>query len=467
MRNVLLPVVLLLLLFAPAGGPLAQQVARAQGKPGAKEVEKKTTKAMENFDLLEFEEAKKELVDAVALAKKSQLDDDPALARAYLHLGIVEFAGLKNAEAAREAFAAAVAIDPAVEIGVAYRTAAMAELLRAVKQSAQRDEEESADGAGAGCSVLSGVEHTPVDQGKVGQSVPISVRVGDRVSAQRVSLFFRAAGTAQYVELRMRRGRGCTYQAAIPADAVRGDAVHYYVAALSGKQTRASKGSRTSPNIIMLAAASGGDENPLAAEVSEQAEKEEPAGEKKTMFFSLAIGTGAGYVSGTTEVVGSEVDCCVAIALLHVWPEIGYYFSRRLSLSGAFRMGFALGANVSGHATAAPAGLVRLRYALSESGLGFQVSAAAGGGIIRNTVKVEEAASDMDTDTTASGPFLAGGGIGYVMALSGVSHLVAELNALAAIPGGIDELGPCPGSGCVRPNFGVQADFNLGVLFAF
>jgi tetratricopeptide (TPR) repeat protein len=465
MRNVLLPVVLLLLLFAPAGGPLAQQVARAQGKQGAKEVDKKTAKAMENFDLLEFEEAKKGLVDAVALAKENQLDEDPVLARAYLHLGIVEFAGLKNAEAAREAFAAAVAIDPAVEIGVAYRTAAMAELLRAVKQSSQRDEEEQ--GEGAVCGVLSGVEHTPVDQGKRGQSVPISVRVGDRVSAQKVSLFYRAAGAAQYVELRMRRGRNCTYQAAIPAAVMRGDAVHYYVAALANGQTRASKGSRTSPNIIMLAAAAGED-SPVAAEVSEEAEeKEAPAGEKKSMFFSLAVGTGAGYVSGTTEVVGSEVDCCVAIALLHVWPEIGYYFSRQLSLSGAFRMGFALGANVSGHATAAPSGLLRLRYALSESGLGFQVSASAGGGIIRNTVKVEEAASDMDTDTTASGPFLAGGGIGYVMALSGVSHLVAELSALAAFPGGIDELGPCPGSGCVRPNFGIQADFNLGVLFAF
>ena len=73
----------------------------------------------------------------------------------------------------------------------------------------------------------------------------------------------------------------------------------------------------------------------------------------------------------------------------------------------------------------------------------------------------------MDTDTTASGPFLVGGGIGYLMALSGPMQLVAELNALAAIPGGIKELGPCPGSGCVRPNFGVQADFNLGILLAF
>ena len=45
--------------------------------------------------------------------------------------------------------------------------------------------------------------------------------------------------------------------------------------------------------------------------------------------------------------------------------------------------------------------------------------------------------------------------------------LVAELNALAAFPAGIEEIGPCPGSGCVRPNTSIQADFNLGILFAF
>ncbi len=73
----------------------------------------------------------------------------------------------------------------------------------------------------------------------------------------------------------------------------------------------------------------------------------------------------------------------------------------------------------------------------------------------------------MDTDTTASGPFVVGGGLGYLMPLSGAMNLVAELNALAAFPAGIEEIGPCPGSGCVRPNTSIQADFNLGLLFAF
>ena len=329
-----------------------------------------------------------------ALARKNKLDGEPILARVYLNLGIVAFAGLKDHEAAREAFAAAVAIDPDIEIGVAYRTAPMAELLRAVKKGRTGgDEMGGPDEGGDECATLGGVEHTPVDQGTGGQRLAIRARVGDSVTADKVSLFYRAEGAERFVEVAMRRrGRGCTYEAAIPAAAMRGRSLHYYVAAQAGGQTMASKGSRASPNIVMLSA---GAPAQAVAEVGGEAgeARRRPPGAKKTVFISLAIGTGAGYVSGTTEVVGSEVSCCVAPALLHVFPEVGYYFSRRLSLSAAFRMGFALGANVSGHATAAPSGLLRLRYALSDSGEGLQLSGALGGRHHPPHVKVEQAAA--------------------------------------------------------------------------
>jgi hypothetical protein len=483
----IVPLTVIAISLAGASGPLAG-VALAQGERGRvnraarDEVQSRTAQAMENFDLLEFEAARKQLGDAAVLARKYRLDSDPVLANVFLSIGIVEFAGMKNTEAARRAFAAAVAIDPQIEIGVAYRTDAMAELLKAVKKEEggrgrSRSEPEEVGGEDDGgdpgderdCALVEGLEHTLVDRGRVGRRQPITARVGSTVGAERVSLFYRAAGTEKFTELKMRRGSGCLYRSAIPAQAMKGDAIHYYVAAVKDGQTLASRGSRASPNIIELgpAGASGDTEDPLEGEVSESAGERPPPGEKKTLFLSLAVGTGGGYVSGTTEVVGSDVDCCFAPALLHLFPEVGYYFTRRLSLSAAFRMGFALGANVLGHATAAPAGLLRLRYALSEACTGLQLSAVAGGGIIRNTVKVEEAADGMDTDTTASGPFLVGGGLGYLYPLSGVMQLVAELNGLAAFPAGIKELGPCPGSGCVRPNFGVQVDINLGILFAF
>jgi hypothetical protein len=51
--------------------------------------------------------------------------------------------------------------------------------------------------------------------------------------------------------------------------------------------------------------------------------------------------------------------------------------------------------------------------------------------------------------------------------MSGPLRFVGELSALAAFPAGIKELGTCPGAGCVKPNFGFQFDFNLGMQLAF
>ncbi|HEU5056108.1 MAG TPA: hypothetical protein VFU21_06270, partial [Kofleriaceae bacterium] len=442
-----------------------------QSDKGKKEIQAKNKKAMESFDMLEFEAARSALTDALSLARKHKLEKDKVVARVYLNLGIVEFAGLKDEDAARTAFASAVAIDPDIQIDVAYKTEGMAELLSAVKKGGGKAgggerggsdlfADGEGEGGGAGCDAIDGIDHSLVEAGKPGVAQTISARVGTGVGAEKVTLYYRAQGAVDFTAIPMKKGKGCTFEAEIPSSAMKGEAVHYYVAALKGKKSLASRGSSGSPNIIELAGSAGAadpDENPLGGgssggDISGGVEAGGEDGGKKTVFVSLAVGTGGGYVTGTTEVAGSEVGCCFAPALLHLLPEIGYYFSRQLSLSAAFRMGFAMGANVMGHATAAPAGFLRLRYALAESGDGLQVSGALGGGIIRHTVKVEEAPSGMDTDTTASGPVLVGGGLGYVKPISGSMRFVGEVNTLAAIPAGIKELGTCPGSGCVKPH---------------
>ena len=470
-------------------------VATAQSEKGKKDIQARTKKAMENFDMLEFEAARAGLDDALAAARKAGLEADPVAARVHLYIGIVEFAGNKDEGAAREAFAAAVAIDPKVQIDVAYKTDGMAELLESVRKSGGGkgkgkgkvpaeddlgldlgvgtgdDQLTSGDLSGVECDALDGIDHELVDQGKPGQDVEIVARVGDGLGASKVSLFYRAAGATKFTEVPMERGDGCDYEGAIPKAATKGESVHYYVAALDGKSSLASRGTASSPNIVELGGGAGGGgddgDDPLGGSVSGGVSSDGGGPKKKTVFVSVALGTGGGYVTGQTEVAQSDVSCCFAQSMFHIFPEIGYYFSRQMSVSAAFRMGFAVGANIKGHASAAPAGLLRLRYALAESGEGLQVSGAIGGGIIRNTIKVEEAEDGMDVDTTASGPFLLGGGVGYLKSMSRAMSLVAELNGILGIKGGVEELGPCPNSGCVRPNNGMQFDLNLGLLLAF
>jgi hypothetical protein len=346
-------------------------------------------------------------------------------------------------------------------LDVAYSTPELAALLTEAREGGS---------AGAETCIQDGLEHDLVDEAPRASTPEILAKVGTNVKADKVLVFYRGEGQLEFKELAMKKKSDCDYAAKIPRKAMQGEFLHYYVAAVdtAGKEIE-RKGSSGSPNIIEVAAASGGSlssgaENPLdEKEGSILGPKD-----SKSVFLSVAVGTGSGYISGPTEKLRRDLEtCCFAPALLHLMPEVGYYLNPKMSVSAAFRMGVPIGANVEGHATFAPALLMRFRYALQDDGAGIQFSGVLGGGVVRNTVVIDEAPDGMNTDTTVMGPLLFGGGLGYILALSGPMRVVAEVNALAAVTAGFDELGSCPGDGCVRPTNGAQFDANLAVLVAF
>jgi hypothetical protein len=67
--------------------------------------------------------ARAKLQEAVALGKRGHLDKHPALARTYVHLGIVQLQGLHDRDAAMKSFVSALRIRPAIEVTPALATA--------------------------------------------------------------------------------------------------------------------------------------------------------------------------------------------------------------------------------------------------------------------------------------------------------------------------------------------------------
>ena len=454
-----------------------------------KDIQQKVKEAMENYDLLEYEEAKKLLNQALTIAKKAKLDSDKGTAKVHLALGIVYYAGFQDAESAKLAFASAVEIDPKVQIDPAYRTADMAKAL---------DDARAGAGGGAGgdtggggdlgdidvgdavdCGSIEGVDHEIVDTAPSGADFTMRANLGADVDAAKVAIMYRPQGAAEFAEAKMSKRGDCTYVGEIPASGLRGELVHYYIGAFNGAgKMIAGKGSSGSPNIIEIAGTAGGgrvladDENPLGGGGGGGASDGGgisggvAVGPRKPskVYINVAVGTGGTFVTGETEQDRNEVKCCFAPALLHVFPELGFYISPKTSLGAAFRMGFPIGANIEGHSTGAPAGMIRLRHALGDGQDGLQVTGSIGGGIMRSTIKLTEAEMGMDTDIVATGPLLVGAGAAYTAALGGPIKFVAELNAIAGIPV-IGELGAEPNT--FKLNFGVQFDLNLGLMFGF
>lgn len=466
--------------------------AHADAKARA-DIEAKIKAAMENYDLLEYEEARKLLNQALTVAKRSRMENEPVTAKVHLALGIVYFAGLGDAESAKLSFLNAVEIDPKVQIDRAYATPEMSKLLEEARA------EVPAGGGGpdrptgptppprleVDCATVTGMQHTIVEEATGGQDLTLQAALGADVGAARVAIMYRPRGSSEFAEAPMTLDGGCVYSGAIPGGSLAGDLVHYYIAAYNaGGKVIASKGSAGSPNIIEVAApVSGGggggnsaafgedDEDPLAGGGHSSGGNRDTGGPrvvttpgprsgKRTLFLALAGGSGAGYVTGETEQQANDVKCCFAPGLLHVMPELGYYLSERTTVAVAVRLGFPIGANIPGHRPVAPAGLLRVRHNLSSGGSGVTVVGGVGGGVVSDTIALDGAPEGMDTDVVSLGPVLVNLGAGYHAQLGGGLGLVAELNAIAGIPV-TEKLGNA------IMNFGVQFDFNLGLVLGF
>ncbi|HEY6038215.1 MAG TPA: hypothetical protein VIV58_28230, partial [Kofleriaceae bacterium] len=177
--------------------------------------------------------------------------------------------------------------------------------------------------------------------------------------------------------------------------------------------------------------------------------------------IAAIAGSGVGYLTGTTEGMNTVKNSGFGRSLLVLVAELGYFVNPQLSIGAAFRMGLPIDANVDGHATGAPGGLLRVRYVLSPTGEGFRVMGQVGAGYLRNTLKLDTTmTTGGDTDIVAQGPLLLGGGVGYMKRLGSTVAFVADLDVLAGIAV-VNKIGLSP------LNSGVSADAQIGFAIGF
>ena len=227
-----LVVVSCILLFVAGAAPALAQDSRA-----VKRIEDINRAAMEDYDILNFESAKKLLEGAEPQIKKAKLDKHPIAARTQVNLGIVLGGGLGDMPGAQAAFKRALEIDPTARLPVAYRTP---ELQRTFDGAGSK-------GADEGPPV--GLKHAPIESAKPGEAIPISVQVGAEVKAKQIVVSYRAAGTQEFTALPMKSvgATGAEWTASIPAEATRGDSVDYFIEARgTGGKVLAATGNASS-----------------------------------------------------------------------------------------------------------------------------------------------------------------------------------------------------------------------------
>ena len=455
------------------------------------DITSKSKEAMENYDLMDYDAAKKLLNQALSSAKKAKLDKDPVTARVYLDLGLSAFAG-GDSEGAKVAFISAVQIDPKIQIEAAYKSPELTKLLEdARKGGGGKPDVVTPPGGGGGggepvvdsidCSTVKGLQHTIIDTAPGGAPQPIEALVGADITPVKVAVMYRVEGMTEFTEVKLTKQGDCKYTGAIPAGAMKGSLIHYYVAALDGNNKAiAAKGSSGSPNILEITApvkkvvaTKDDNEDPISGRTKKSAEPlggeisggVVAGGKRPKVMITVAAGTGFGYVRGSTEGGSMVQQCCIGNSIVVLTPELAYQVNAKLSIGIAGRIGLPIGANVNAQGAeapskVAPAGLIRLRFALSETGDGIRVMGQIGGGVMRNTIKLTTQTAGMDTDIVGQGPLLIGGGVGFMKRLGGRVAFVADISALVGIAI-VDKLGT------TKVNNGFGADLSLGLAIGF
>jgi len=464
-------------LAAVTAGIVWCMAAPALADPRA-EIVAKSKAAMASYDSMDYEAARRLLNQALAIAKKAKLDKDPIVARIYLDLGIAQLAG-SDQEAAKVAFLSAAQIDPKITIDAAYKSPELVKMLEEARAAAtEGGTEPVADGGD--CKAVKGLQHTIIDTGKAGVAQPVEALVASDLAPARVVVMYRPEGAIDFVETKLTKQGGCKYTGTIPGSAMHGSLVHYYIAAYdANNKVLAAKGSSGSPNILELGGTARGPsetEDPINGGKAGAARGGTASagisaggsagGKSPKIMLAVSGGTGLGYVTGTTE-GGSKVQtCCIGSSLVVLTTELGYYLNPGLSIGIAGRFGLPIGANTMGHSILAPGVLVRVRRAFSASGDGIRVMGELGGGILRNTIKLDAPPpgspnAGMDTDIVAQGPLLLGAGLGYTKHLGSSVAFFVDLDAIAGIAI-VNKVGSA-----INLNTGIGADLTLGLALGF
>jgi hypothetical protein len=448
--------------------------ARAEGEDSAavEKVTKLNKKAVDEYQNLNFEEARKLLKSAIEVCGQTGLENHPVTARTYVHLGIVTFTGFKQRDEAVKQFRKALEIQADIKLDKILATPEVQEVYdEAVEQQSQ-----AATAKKPPPEVKSGegIEHTPITKAPQGSAIAVKATVDPSLGAKKVVLSFSADGADDFAEREMKEDPAVSgaYIGEIPASATQGGAVDYFIEALGDNDAvLAAKGSA---NKTLKIAMLGPNGQPLNAGPHKGKPEKPAADDTPTWLFGLGIGSGVGWASGNGEINSMNMVNPAGFAMSklgHVVPEVGYYISPEFLLSVQLRYQHVTGGtpfyleqtdnscgsdHICQPGSYAFAGFARATLFFGEGDFRTYVAGTAGLGTIRHVATFESQThcgmmhNQTCIDTVPSGPVFVGAGAGIMYNVTPAFALTFGTNALLGFT-----------------RFTFHIDLNAGVAFEY
>ncbi|MDX2018837.1 MAG: hypothetical protein SF187_01245 [Deltaproteobacteria bacterium] len=450
---------------------LSAPVAHAAGLEQASKVLTLNREAMELYEELEFELAKRSLDEAVATIRSAQLESHMVAAKTYGNLGILFAAGFKDAEKAAAYFQSALAVKADYQLPKEFTTPEAVAALQAARSgpavakeaAAINKEPEAATTRAKGSSEAATLRCPSSGDVFAGDDVTLRCVTTPGFTPASVVLYYKAPGEEDFTALPMRskaaRNNKAMWSASIPARDVSGKWVPFYFEAKDqGGETLALAGRYESPNILTVkgedtsvrkSARKRPQEDPANGDDEENPLEKGKKGEEEGVyagrwFIGLGLGSGAGYSPDPKLEVYGQYGGSVTPGMLfagggHALPEVGYMVSDHVGISVQGRVQYIPRPNTVS-AGGAFAAFVRALFFTGTGPSRFYGILQAGGGEgfrLKMSPVVKNAATGTTTreqDTVRGGPLVAGAGGGYAYGLTETLDFTLETNLLAGAP---------------------------------
>jgi len=273
---------------------LPARSAKAQDQAAVDKLVQMNKKALDDYDTLDWDAAKRILLDALVAGKKAGLDTHPVMGRTYIHLGAVYITGFKDKQKGMQSFSRALEIDPSIQLSKGIETAEVSAAFAEAQRNAHGRGASSADSQSGGDDNpppskkkrrgpimegdgASGDQPKPKKKHRNGDEEPdlpahigaldcpepdeaiidkpLTVRcaLNPSLPVATVYLLYRAPDKEDFNEVLMTKSPKGWLQAKIPKKAVSGKSIQFYFEGrnAAGKPVVANGGA-DSPNIVLV-----------------------------------------------------------------------------------------------------------------------------------------------------------------------------------------------------------------------
>jgi tetratricopeptide (TPR) repeat protein len=304
------------------------------------------------------------------------------------------------------------------------------------------------------------------DEAPPAADVPLRCVATRGLAVSSMVLFYRPAGSETFISVPMVRSSKGWYRGVVPASALVGKTLQYYVEAHGPASTVAgSNGEASSPNLVIIrpgaapvslravAAAPSArsessasvEENPLTAAEEKRVDAETSLHRRRThaLWIGVGLGSGMGWHPARTLEFRREDNVASGFspaALMQLTPEIGWQYDESWAFSLQTRHQFIPESGSGDDRLGAPAHgalavlLRAYRYFGQSRGQPF-VSAAIGyGDAFRLVIPPHPEMGVIRNDTVKGGPWVLGPGAGYLYNFTSHFGWAAEARLLGALP---------------------------------